>query len=181
MRGKGFTHLPRQSHCNCIASTPEDMTQRKERNCTLRNMVSGFFETHRNFPQDEVSTGIPQQPQSWTLSPSNPEGWRHMIEVTQPQVTGAEVELKSKTLVFSLFSKSQACKGYLWESAVTKWSSSISNERPHLVQGSANSVRVNQAPFVDTCSSPGVHELPEGAFPAGPRQAVQASGCSPKA
>ena len=29
-----------------------------------------------------------------------------MIEVTQPQVTGAEVELKSKTLVFSLFSKS---------------------------------------------------------------------------
>lgn len=64
---EGFTHLLKQSHCHCIASTPEDMTQRKERNCSLRNTVSGFFETHGNFPQDEVSTGIPQQPQSWTL------------------------------------------------------------------------------------------------------------------
>lgn len=36
-----------------------------------------------------------------------------MIEVTQSQVTGEEVELKSNTLVVSLFSKSQACKGYL--------------------------------------------------------------------
>ena len=56
-----------------IASTPEEMTQRKERNSSLSNVASSFIETSLKMT---MATGIPQQTQSRNRDdpgPSHPQ------------------------------------------------------------------------------------------------------------